>query len=194
MGITPALLLVSAIATAACQSSQATAQSSTEPVVTVVDVPTVTATAGTIEAALEISGTLAPRARVPVKPRLPGALERVLVDIGDAVSEGQTIATIDRREIDAQADAAVAAVSVAKAALETSEATLANAIMEHERYLVGQDPTDIELHWQAMFRWPRWRGRVSSGRTEGGPRSAWPTTTRWIPSSTMPSRRWTAMD
>lgn len=130
---TPALLLVSAIATAACQSSQATAQSSTEPVVTVVDVPTVTATAGTIEAALEISGTLAPRARVPVKPRLPGALERVLVDIGDAVSEGQTIATIDRREIDAQADAAVAAVSVAKAALETSEATLANAVLEADR-------------------------------------------------------------
>ena len=32
------------------------------------------------------------------------------------------------------------------------------AIMEHERYLLGKDPTDIELHWQAMFRYPRWRG------------------------------------
>jgi galactonate dehydratase len=41
----------------------------------------------------------------------------------------------------------------------TSKAlTMAAAIEEHKRYLVGKDPTDIELHWQAMFRWPRWRG------------------------------------
>ena len=40
----------------------------------------------------------------------------------------------------------------------SKEATVAQAIMEHERYLVGKDPTDIELHWQAMFRYPRWRG------------------------------------
>ena len=31
------------------------------------------------------------------------------------------------------------------------------AIEEHKRYLVGKDPTDIEMHWQAMYRWPRWR-------------------------------------
>ena len=30
--------------------------------------------------------------------------------------------------------------------------------MEHERFLIGKDPTDIELLWQAMFRYPRWRG------------------------------------
>jgi len=37
-------------------------------------------------------------------------------------------------------------------------ATMEAAIQEHKRYLVGRDPTDIEMHWQAMFRWPRWRG------------------------------------
>src|ERR1051326_6405077 len=40
----------------------------------------------------------------------------------------------------------------------SKEATVTHAIMEHERYLLGKDPTDIELHWQAMFRYPRWRG------------------------------------
>src|SRR5438270_5507831 len=40
----------------------------------------------------------------------------------------------------------------------SKEATVAQAIMEHERYLLGKDPTDIELHWQAMYRYPRWRG------------------------------------
>ena len=87
-----------------------------------VDVPVVAVESGAIESALEISGTLAPRSRVAVKPRLPGALDRVLVDIGDRVSAGQTVATIDRREIDAQVDAAVAAVAVAKAGLEAADA------------------------------------------------------------------------
>ncbi len=36
-------------------------------------------------------------------------------------------------------------------------ATMAAAIEEHKRYLVGRDPSDIEMHWQAMYRWPRWR-------------------------------------
>ena len=39
----------------------------------------------------------------------------------------------------------------------SKEATVAAAIEEHKRYLVGLDPTDIEMHWQAMYRWPRWR-------------------------------------
>ncbi|MFN0172353.1 MAG: galactonate dehydratase [Bryobacteraceae bacterium] len=38
------------------------------------------------------------------------------------------------------------------------EATVERAIWEHKRYLVGQDPTDIEFHWQGMFRGPRYRG------------------------------------
>jgi galactonate dehydratase len=40
----------------------------------------------------------------------------------------------------------------------SKELTVAAAIEEHKRYLVGLDPCDIEMHWQAMFRWPRWRG------------------------------------
>ena len=42
--------------------------------------------------------------------------------------------------------------------ITSKEATLAQAIGEHERFLVGKDPTDIELLWQGMFRYPRWRG------------------------------------
>lgn len=40
----------------------------------------------------------------------------------------------------------------------SKEATVAQAILEHERFLAGKDPTDIELLWQGMFRYPRWRG------------------------------------
>jgi HlyD family secretion protein len=128
------LVLGLALTAAGCKSPEATAQA-TPPEATPppVDVTVVTATVGPIEASLEISGTLAPRSRVPVKPRLPGTLERVLVDIGDAVTAGQTVATMDRREIDAQVDSAIAAVSVAKASLENAEAALANAVLEYDR-------------------------------------------------------------
>src|SRR4026208_1967749 len=34
----------------------------------------------------------------------------------------------------------------------SKEATVATAIQEHHRYLVGRDPTDIEMHWQALYR------------------------------------------
>jgi RND family efflux transporter MFP subunit len=129
------LVIILAALTAACSadSSTAAAQATDSIVVPMVDVAVVRATVGTVQSALDISGTLAPRSRVGVKPKLPGRLERILVDIGDRVSEGQIVATIDRGEVDAQVDAAVAATEVATVGIESAEATLANAISEHER-------------------------------------------------------------
>ena len=120
---------------AACGDDGASAAApAPAPVVSpTVDVAVVRVSAGTIESALEISGTLAARTRVGLKPKLPGRLETVTVDVGDRVSAGQVVATIDRGEIDAQLDAVVAAVDVARAALESTEASLANAVIEHDR-------------------------------------------------------------
>src|SRR5688572_24230965 len=101
------IVLGSLLFLTACGSPSTTAEAAPETTAseaTIVDVPVVKATAGSIESTLEISGTLAPRSRVAVKPKLPGTIERMFVDIGDAVAMGQTIATIDRREIDAQED------------------------------------------------------------------------------------------
>ena len=36
--------------------------------------------------------------------------------------------------------------------------TIAAAITELKRYLVGKDPFQIEHHWQAMYRGAFWRG------------------------------------
>src|SRR5215471_8483514 len=49
-------------------------------------------------------------------------------------------------------------VGLGEGSITSKEATLAQAIMEHERFLVGKEPTDIELLWQGMYRFPRWRG------------------------------------
>ena len=95
--------------------------------------PVVKATVGIMESSLEISGTLAPRSRVAVKPKLPGTLERMLVDIGDAVTMGQTIATIDRREIDAQVDAVGRRGRGRESRARNGGSRLANAVLEHDR-------------------------------------------------------------
>ena len=49
-------------------------------------------------------------------------------------------------------------VGVGEGSVTSKAMTMKAAIDEHHRYLVGLDPTDIEMHWQAMYRWPRWRG------------------------------------
>ena len=127
------IILGSSVIAAGCGASTTTEAAPETATAALVDVTTVTAKTGAIQSALEISGTLTPLSRVAVKPKLPGTIEKMMVDIGDAVTMGQTIAIIDRREIDAQADAVAASVSVGKAALESAEAALANATLEHDR-------------------------------------------------------------
>lgn len=122
---------VAAAGAAACggeRVSQAAEAPAPAPAVAVVR-----AAAGTVESAIEISGNLAPQTRVDVHPKLGGTLDRVMVQLGDRVSEGAILATLDRREIDAQVDAAVAAVAVARASLDAAEAGLQNAGQEVER-------------------------------------------------------------
>jgi RND family efflux transporter MFP subunit len=98
-----------------------------------IDVPAFKVSLTDIESTLRISGSLMPQSRVGVSSKVPGVISRISVQIGDRVRAGQVIAVLDRRELNAQVDAAVAAVNVAHAALESAEAALANAVLEHER-------------------------------------------------------------
>lgn len=122
-----------ALTTSACREAEPTAAAAAPVAEHRVDVPAVTVGTTDLETTLQISGNLVPQTRVAILAKLPGTLSRVAVEIGDRVRTGQTVASIDRREIDAQVDAAVAAVNVANAGLESSEAALANAVIEHER-------------------------------------------------------------
>jgi len=123
-----------ALSVSACREAEPTAAAAAAPVAEHrVDVPALTVSSTDLESILEISGNLVPRTRVAIVAKLPGTLSQVAVDIGDHVRAGQTVAVMDRREIDAQVDAAVAAVNVAHAGFESADAALANAILEHER-------------------------------------------------------------
>ncbi|OFW05912.1 MAG: hypothetical protein A3I61_06435 [Acidobacteria bacterium RIFCSPLOWO2_02_FULL_68_18] len=128
------MLCLLAAAAAACRQSEAPAAAAAPPAVEHhTDVAAVKVDVTDLESTLHISGNLMPETRVAIMSKLPGTLSRVMVDIGDRVRAGQAVALLDRREIDAQVDAAAAAVGVAEAGLEAAEAALANASLEHER-------------------------------------------------------------
>jgi RND family efflux transporter MFP subunit len=123
--------LAAAASSAGCGGERPTQAAEAPPALPAVAV--LRAQAGAIETAVELSGSLTPQSRVDVHAKVGGTLDTVLVQLGDRVGEGAVLATMDRREIDAQVDAAAAAVNVARAGLDAAEAALENAVQETER-------------------------------------------------------------
>lgn len=126
-------LAAAAATLAGCRGTEDTAAAAAAPAVHRIDVPAMTVGRSDLESSLEISGSLMPRARVGITSKLPGTLATLSVDIGDRVRAGEVIGGLDRRELDAQVDAATAAVNVARAGGEAAEAALANAVLELDR-------------------------------------------------------------
>src|SRR5215207_3723241 len=79
-------------------------------------------TQGSIAATLVYSGNVQSRSQVNVVPKITGRVERLYVDIGDEVRQGEVIAELDRAALDAQVQQAEAAVSVAQARLTQVQA------------------------------------------------------------------------
>jgi len=121
------------LAASGCGSAEPAASAAASPAEHRVDVAAVTVGVADLESTLQISGNLMPQTRVAVTAKLPGTLSSIKVDIGDRVRAGQVVAVLDRREIDAQVDAAEAAVNVAHAGIEAAEAALANTVLERDR-------------------------------------------------------------
>jgi galactonate dehydratase len=51
-------------------------------------------------------------------------------------------------------------VGVGEASVEGRERTVAAAVDEFSRYLIGEDPGPIEHHWQRLHRHGFWRGGI----------------------------------
>lgn len=79
-------------------------------------------TQGDIAATLVYSGNVQSRSQVNVVPKITGRVERLYVDIGDEVRQGEVVADLDRASLDAQVQQAEAAVSVAQARLQQVQA------------------------------------------------------------------------
>ena len=126
-----AVIASAAIGTTACSGQKVEGAAKAEAPLPAVSV--IRAQSGALESAIELSGNLMPETRVEIRSKLPGTLDTVTVQLGDRVTEGQVLATLDRREIDAGVDAAVAAVAVGKAGVDAADAAYENAGQEVER-------------------------------------------------------------
>jgi RND family efflux transporter MFP subunit len=87
----------------------------------------------TRQSGLQLPGNIQPITEAPVLARADGYVEKRLVDIGDRVKAGQTLAEIDAPELADQVAQAKATVEQSKAALEQATAN------------VQQGKTDMEL-------------------------------------------------
>jgi RND family efflux transporter MFP subunit len=96
---------------------------------------------------LELPGSIQAITEAPILARANGYIQRRLVDIGDRVTAGQTLAEIDAPELDQQ-------VLEAKANLQQAQATLEEAQANYE-----QGKSNLELARATAQRWNSLVGR-----------------------------------
>ncbi len=87
----------------------------------------------TVEEKGNFSGSLLPRTRVLVASKVGERLEKLFVDIGDRVKNGQLIAVLDEEELLQQVEQARAELQVALAGVEDAKVSLNTAQREYER-------------------------------------------------------------
>jgi RND family efflux transporter MFP subunit len=82
---------------------------------------------GRIERVVVATGTIEPAREVEVRPRIPGIVEKIHVEPGDAVEPGQLLVEIDRELLASQAAEAEATLREAEVALRFAALELARA-------------------------------------------------------------------
>lgn len=117
-----ALILVIAVVSCTPAATQPPKPSGKEFGPAAIPITSALVTQGNIAATLVYSGNVQSRAQVNVVPKITGRVERLYVDIGDEVRQGEVIAELDRATLDAQVQQAEAAVSVAQARLQQVQA------------------------------------------------------------------------
>ena len=149
--------LLLAVTFASCTSAAPPAQKPTgkEFQPAAIPITSTLVTQGTIAATLVYSGNVQSRAQVNVVPKITGRVERLFVDVGDEVRQGETIAELDRATLDAQVQQAEAAVSVAQARLTqtqvgakqediaAAEATVRQSQARLDQAVAGARPEEI---------------------------------------------------
>jgi HlyD family secretion protein len=119
---------------------------------------TVAAEVADLTVQIEATGEVQPIERVNLSPKTQGRLEQIFVEQGDRVTQGQIIATMERRELEAQADQA-------RARLDRTRASLAELETGTRREELAQARSRVD---QARAR--RDRARASLAELRAGSR------------------------
>ena len=97
-------------------------------------VETATVRSHTFEKKIQTMGELRPKAIVQVMSRVSGRLQKVLVDRGEAVNEGELLAVVDDVALQQQIQRAEASVQMATAAVKREQSNYENMVIRVERY------------------------------------------------------------
>jgi RND family efflux transporter MFP subunit len=88
---------------------------------------------GDVEERLSYVGSLEAKASVTVAAKIAGRAERLFVDVGDRVKEGQALATLEKDELTEEVNEARASLNVVEATLKGKEAELKNLMRKLDR-------------------------------------------------------------
>ncbi len=128
-------------------------------------VKTVAVTAGERQT-LGLSGTVRARVESPLAFQVGGRISRRAVDAGQAVSAGQVLFELDRRDLEQSLAAIEADLAGAEAGLATAEAELARyRQMREQGFTSAQEVERAELSWrEAQTRRDAATARVAQAR------------------------------
>lgn len=87
--------------------------------------------------------TIKGKTDIQIRPQVTGFITNVCVDEGQIVRKGQTLFIIDQVQYQAAVDQAVAAVNVAKTALETAELTARNKQQLFQKNIISEYENQI---------------------------------------------------
>lgn len=88
---------------------------------------------GSVEENISAVGSLMARRTVEIAPKIGGRIERILVQVGDRVRQGQLVAQLDSRELEEELREAQASLRVAEANLKGEQAELLDLKRKVER-------------------------------------------------------------
>src|SRR5215210_6925451 len=105
---------------------------------------------GSIAATLVYNGNVQSRSQVNVVPKITGRVERLYVDIGDEVRQGEVIADVDRATLDAQVEQAESRVDALLAGPKPDDATGLDAAVDQARAAVDQTRAQLAAAQAAL--------------------------------------------
>lgn len=95
-----------------------------KPVKEEMDVQTTRVTRGDLRITVPCDGTVVPRVLVEVKSKASGVVEKLEVEPGDVVEQGQIICELDRKDVEARLEQARASLAASKAQFELTRRSL----------------------------------------------------------------------
>ena len=117
---------------------------------------------GDLARSVVATGKIEPITRVEVKSKASGIIQKLLVNAGDRVKEGDILAERDREQLQAR-------VRQLEANLAAAEANVVASRAGYEKTLSDAKGIDIPFLQRQLERSRNWRRRLSASVSAGGP-------------------------